>query len=405
MKEMQIYYFSTALSDDIYNSIVKDCNSFKPTFSGVGFDRNVAVGLSNYADVQGVSLYPIPSWPKYKRLLKESEQFQIGNFKCFIPSMIDLPVLKEFSYYLRTKRFIEKHMNESKNTIIVISGLYRSLLRPAQYLKKKYGLKVCAIVPDLPELMITYRKDYSKLRRFLNKLDVKKSQRYRACVDGFIFLSKYMDEQVNQKEKPVVIVDGLTDIASFPNRDDTETKNFVLYAGKVSSTFGVDKLVEAFLQSNLCDSVQLYICGDGDYAGELKKIVAENSSIHYFGSVPHHKVLQMEVQASLLVDPRPSNMEIVKMSFPSKIIEYMASGTPVLTTNLPCFSEEYREYQYRIDDESVDGIKIALENVFSLSDLERNTKGKNAKQFIMENKTMEKQCETIMTFLKQIEGK
>ena len=113
----------------------------------------------------------------------------------------------------------------------------------------------------------------------------------------------------------------------------------------------------------------------------------------------------MEVQASLLVDPRPSNIEIVKMSFPSKIIEYMASGTPVLTTNLPCFSEEYREYQYRIDDESVDGIKIALEDVFSLSDLERNTKGKNAKQFIMENKTMEKQCETIMTFLNQIEGK
>lgn len=405
MKEIQIYYFSTALSDEIYNSIVNECNSFKPTFSGVGFDRNVAVGLSNYADVQGVSLYPIPSWPKYKRLFRKTERFQIENFKCFVPSIIDLPVLKEFSYYFRVKRFIEGHMDEKRNVIIVISGLYRSLLRPAQYLKKKYGLKICAIVPDLPELMITYRKDYSKLRRFLNKFDVKKTQRYRACVDGFIFLSKYMDERVNQGKKPVVIVDGLTDIASFPDRDDMEAKKIVLYAGKVSSTFGVDKLVEAFLQSNLCDSVQLYVCGDGDYADELKKIASENTCIHYFGSFPHYKVLQMEVQASLLVDPRPSNMEFVKMSFPSKIIEYMASGTPVLTTNLPCFSEEYKKFQYRIDDESVEGIKKALEHVFSLSDFERNIKGKNAKKFIMDNKTMEKQCEIIMTFLKQIEEK
>lgn len=404
MKEIRIYFLSTALSDEIYNSIVEKCNSFKPTFSGVGFDRNVAIGLSNYTNVQGISLYPIPSWPKFKHLLEKSGQFQLKDFDCYIPGMIDLPIFKEISYYFGAKRCIKKHLRTNPNGIIVISGLYRSLLRPAEYLKRKYGLKICAIVPDVPELMITYRKDYSKLRGYLNRIDVEKSQKYRSSIDGFVFLSKYMDAQVNLLNKPSIIVDGLTDISLFPDIVEKSADKFILYAGKVSSTFGVDKLVKAYLKSDLCERVKLRICGDGDYAGELREISAHHPSIQYVGVVSHKDVLQMEVQASLLIDPRPSEMEIVKMSFPSKIIEYMASGTPVLTTNLPCFSEVYREYQYRIDDESVEGMKDTLEAVFSLTDLERENQGKRAKQFILDNKTIDKQCEEMFEFLKQLEG-
>ena len=43
-KKLHIYYFSTALSDEIYDGIVRESKRFKPTFSGVGFDRNVALG-------------------------------------------------------------------------------------------------------------------------------------------------------------------------------------------------------------------------------------------------------------------------------------------------------------------------------------------------------------------------
>lgn len=43
-KKLHIYYFSTALSDEIYDGIVRESKRFKPTFSGVGFDRNVAFG-------------------------------------------------------------------------------------------------------------------------------------------------------------------------------------------------------------------------------------------------------------------------------------------------------------------------------------------------------------------------
>ena len=56
-KKLHIYYFSTALSDEIYDGIVRESKRFKPTFSGVGFDRNVALGLSEQVEITGVSLY------------------------------------------------------------------------------------------------------------------------------------------------------------------------------------------------------------------------------------------------------------------------------------------------------------------------------------------------------------
>lgn len=400
---MKIFYFSTALSDEIYNEIVKNSKVFKPTFSGVGFDRNVAIGLSNYAEVKGISFYPIPSYPKYNKIIQKKNKFSKKNFDCIVPEIFNLPIIKEFSYYYQVLNYVKKNYSFKEENIIIVSGLYRCLLRPARYLKRKYKLKVYAIVPDLPELMITYRKDYSSFRKFLNEIDVKKSQKYRDCVDGFIFLSKYMNIPVNKLNKPVIVVDGLTDIASFPEIYNKRKEKIILYAGKVSSTFGVDKLVNAFIKANLDNNIKLFICGDGDYSHDLEQIAKKNSSIEYLGILSHKEVLELEVQASLLVDPRPSDMEIVKMSFPSKIIEYMASGTPVLTTNLPCFSDEYRKYQFRIDDESIEGIAKALTKIFKISPNELKKRGEEAKKFIIENKTMQKQCEKIIEFISRLE--
>jgi len=53
----------------------------------------------------------------------------------------------------------------------------------------------------------------------------------------------------------------------------------------------------------------------------------------------------------------------VRYSFPSKLIEYMASATPVLTTRLPGIPPEYEPYVYWIEDDSVEGIEHSLRAV------------------------------------------
>lgn len=398
-KKLHIYYFSTALSDEIYDEIVRESNRFKPTFSGVGFDRNVANGLSEQVLITGISLYPIPSYPKFCKLRKKACSYVIGDFACKVPSMVSLPIIKEYGYGYAAYQTVKRMIRDDEVSVILISGLYRSLIRPAKWLKDYLGIPIIAIVPDLPELMITYRKDYSKFRRMLNCIDMKRTIKYRNVIDGFIFLSEFMNPIVNRYNHPWIVLDGLCDLRAIDQINVKKSSDrFILYAGKISSTFGVDKLVEGFLDAALLN-VKLVLCGDGDYAPTLRKIASYYPQIDFKGSVSHDTVLALEKSATLLVDPRPVDNVIAKMSFPSKIIEYMASGTPVLVSNIPSFTSEYRRYQYRIEDVSKEGVEFALKQVFSYSDKELFEKGASARQFILENKTIQKQCEKIIKFI------
>lgn len=398
MQMKTVIYLSTALTEDKYNSIVTKCNSFKPTYSGVGFDANVLLGVSKRCDVLPISYMPLPNYPKYATLSEDSDHIDFQGTKAFVPGICALPKLKEKQYGRAVFKYVSEHFNlqQYDNTIILCSGLYSCFLQPAVRLKKQYGFQIYVIVPDVPEIMRSYRKDISPIKQWLISKDIEHNENLRSEIDGFVFLSSQMNDLLNKCNKPFTVVDGLCNLDDINMTDMLDTKEkFVLYAGKVSREFGVDKLVESF--GRLKTDYRLYVCGDGDYSSTLRVNCPKN--VEYLGLVSHKKVLQLEKSASILVDPRPSTLELTKYSFPSKIIEYMASGTPVLNTNLPCFAPEYASLHYRFEDESIEGIMATLTSVLSKTQAELSEMGERAKCFVMENKTIQHQCDKIINFI------
>ena len=107
-------------------------------------------------------------------------------------------------------------------------------------------------------------------------------------------------------------------------------------------------------------------------------------------------VIQAELEADLLINPRPTHEEFTRYSFPSKNMEYMATGTPVLTTDLPGMPEEYKQYVYLLKDETEDGVCQALIQIFKEPDKERSEKGKKAKRFVMEKKNNVRQAKKVV---------
>ena len=109
------------------------------------------------------------------------------------------------------------------------------------------------------------------------------------------------------------------------------------------------------------------------------------------------------VKSKLLVNPRPTNEDFVKYSFPSKNIEYMASGTPFLTTDLPGIPAEYKDYIFTIEDNCVDNVKTGIEKVLSLTTQERDAFGERAQKFVLENKNKYVQSKQIADFLDKLD--
>ena len=107
------------------------------------------------------------------------------------------------------------------------------------------------------------------------------------------------------------------------------------------------------------------------------------------------------MEATLLVNPRPSNEKYVRYSFPSKTMEYMSTGTPVLMTKLPCLPEEYLPYLFFIRDETLQGIAQALRETLRLSDEALFQQGCAARRFVLEQRSNVMQAAKVLEMLER----
>ena len=79
----------------------------------------------------------------------------------------------------------------------------------------------------------------------------------------------------------------------------------------------------------------------------------------------------------------------------------MASGTPVLTTELPGMPCDHKPHVFLIKDESVEGIAKSLKNTFSYTPDELHDFGFKAKQFILKEKNNCAQAKKVIDFVKK----
>ncbi|MGB9612869.1 MAG: glycosyltransferase, partial [Candidatus Margulisiibacteriota bacterium] len=137
----------------------------------------------------------------------------------------------------------------------------------------------------------------------------------------------------------------------------------------------------------------------GNFGSDL--ILAHGTKvIEFFGVISNRAVIEEEIKAILLVNPRPSSEEFTQYSFPSKNMEYMVSGTPLLTTKLPGMPEEYYDYVYLFEDESVEGMAKTLDRILKLPKEELHAKGAAAKEFVLREKNNVVQAKRIIEMIR-----
>ena len=159
----------------------------------------------------------------------------------------------------------------------------------------------------------------------------------------------------------------------------------LFYSGMLHEKFGVKELIEAFsLIEN--PNFRLRICGSGDYESELKEIARRDNRIQILGLLNREEVLKEQANADLLVNPRTPAGDYTKYSFPSKTIEYLASGTPAIIHRLPGIPEEYYDYCFTFKSTQLYNIAEDIKNTLSRSPEEMQEIGTRAQNFIFREK-------------------
>ena len=212
--------------------------------------------------------------------------------------------------------------------------------------------------------------------------------------DMFIFLTEHMTNVINKKNKPYIVIEGLVD-SELTITSCFERKKAIMYAGGLYEKYGVKLLIDSFLKWDN-NEYELWLCGTGDLDSYILSL--NNSRIKYFGAIQNEIVVQKEQECMLLVNPRFSNEEYTMYSFPSKNMEYMMSGTPVLTTRLPGIPKEYNKYIYFIEQETEEGL-INEFNKILLTNEDFLKTGKKAQKFVRTHKNNIVQSNKIVSFI------
>lgn len=250
------------------------------------------------------------------------------------------------------KKAIKKYFeNETEEEfLILVYCPHTPFLEAATYAKNlKPKSKICLIVPDLPQYMNLNEKGRG-LYDFFKRFDIRHMEKHIAKVDSFMLLTEPMKDVLKVSGRPYLVVEGIVDDnsnwLSQANADSDRTKKIV-YTGKMNMKFGIKELVDSFMRIE-GSNYRLILCGDGDAREYVEKKAREDERIEYKGMVTSREAKEYINAADVLVNPRPNNEEYTKYSFPSKNVEYLMTGKPVVAFMLDGMPDKYRDFLYEI---------------------------------------------------------
>lgn len=388
---MKCLFVSSLCSDRIIKQIHESSRK-NPGFAGLKFRNLLARGLKlNCVDIKALSVIPMSESLSRKRCWFNKSEDVEGIVYKYVP-FINISGIRQVMIFLYTFFYVLFWgVSKRKDKFIVCDMLNISLCVAVLWATKINKVRTVGVLTDMPGMMVS-RSGKSGL-----PLATKINKSYLASFDSYVFLAEAMNEVVNKRNKPYVVIEGFSNNVLPSQKDKPNNDKFIImYAGGLHERYGLKMLADA-VEGMINESVELHLYGDGPFVEYLKH--HNYRKTRYHGILLNDDIIQAELDADLLVNPRPTSEDFTKYSFPSKNIEYMGSGTPLATTVLPSMPAEYYPYIYLFKDESVNGYRKVLEEVSNLSKDELRRKGRLAQMYILENKTNAIQVRKILSMI------
>lgn len=281
---------------------------------------------------------------KFKKIKNTTSEYRYVSFN-------NIWGIRNFSRAAALKRTLKSFIEDSdSDKRIIVYSPHTPFLDAAVYAKKcDPSIKICLIVPDLPQYM-NLDAHISLAYRIGKKYDINRFNRLNKEVDSYVLLTEEMKEKIDIHGRPYIVVEGIVDSdmlnrrdAMIQNTEKSKDLKYIVYTGKLNERFGVKDLVDAFIELEKTE-YRLVLCGKGDLEKYIIEKSKNDSRIMYMGQVTPVEAEEWMYKADVLVNPRKNDEEYTKYSFPSKNIEYLLTGNPVVGYMLDGMPRVYSEF-------------------------------------------------------------
>ncbi|MBM3909615.1 MAG: glycosyltransferase, partial [Firmicutes bacterium] len=230
-------------------------------------------------------------------------------------------------------------------------------------------IRTIGIFTDSPEQLTGVSKQKAKQWRKLHRHHF-----------AYIGITETLLQLFNPQQKPQLVIPGIVEPAIGAKKNP---RPYVFFSGALYHRYGIEALLKGFLQLNH-PNLDLLIAGFGPEASMIEQLSQQHRHIKYLGLLSPLQVRKYQAGAYVNVNPRPLDAQLDAVAIPSKVLDYIASGAPTLTTRHPFFESSFPQSLQWIEDASEDGIRVSLKRFLSLDYSLVQTQAMKAKTIAIE---------------------
>jgi glycosyltransferase involved in cell wall biosynthesis len=185
-------------------------------------------------------------------------------------------------------------------------------------------------------------------------------------------------------------------------KESPDQRHFrILLSGSLTEANGVLEVLEAVASCGL-DQVQLFVAGRGPLTKNVQDAARLDPRIIYLGFLDRVKLLECYKQMDLLLNFRLTLRLKTDYFFPSKLLEFLATGLPVLTTKVGGFLQQFEGEVFLLDEETPVALAAKLRQIVEQPIESRLAIGRAAKARAINSLSWTEQGLKVAAFLKNI---
>ena len=281
---------------------------------------------------------PIAAFPRERRVVARMGHQDVGMPGARVVPFVNLIGVKQatiavglflrlLGWALRTRR--------EPNRVLVTYNAFSFIAGPVLLVKRLTGLPAVVVLADIQPPAATGAArveaafQHSAIARF----------------DGIVEISRHIGDDFAPGTPALVIEGGVHDLPLDvdPPREVGERATVLLFSGALDENSGIGRLLGAF--ARLPDqSLVLRVLGKGRHSDDVIRAAATDPRIDYVGYVDNVQAVELQRTADVLVSPRLPDAHTTRYSFPSKLMEYLATGSPVVSSRLPGIPTDYHQH-------------------------------------------------------------
>ena len=394
-----------AVPDRDFSALMESDPSMPLQTQKFGWSLAHAIGQAGRR-VALLSCVPAVSFPRNRTMIYRSRGFDTEAVDGRLTGFINMTLLKHVTRYFSSGRQASKLVKTSgAPEAILVHGANSALIWRAVALGRQWNAPAVVVLTD--PYSIPTRFD-GRLSLAFKKIDRQVILAGLSRCDGVVALTQPLADDF-APGRPVLVMEGLSshDVAGGSGGEgrhadeDLRIRSHpprVVYAGGLHEDYGIATLLRV---SRLATgNWQMWFYGRGPMEGAIRKAAESNPRVVFGGLVERDQLSRIYGRAALLVNVRDPDAAFTKYSFPSKLIEYLESGTPVLSTRLKGIPEAY-ENVLLLSDADADAIVCAIEEALTMSPVARAERAARASE-LLASRSLEVQGVRLLEFMRSL---